>query len=44
VPPTLQSKTEIDGLTPATAYFFHFRGITKDGKGDWSQVVSLLVT
>lgn len=34
VPPTLQSKTEIDGLTPATAYFFHFRGITKDGKDE----------
>jgi hypothetical protein len=31
-------------LTPETTYLLHFRGITKDGKGDWSQVVSLLVT
>jgi len=44
VPPTLQSKTEIDGLLTATAYFFRFRGITKAGTGDWSQVVALLVT
>ena len=43
VPPTLQAKADIDALTPATAYFFRFRGITKAGKGDFSQVVSLLV-
>jgi hypothetical protein len=44
VPPTLQAKTEIDGLLTATAYFFRFRGVIKTGTGDWSQVVSLLVT
>jgi hypothetical protein len=27
------------GLTPATPYFFRFRGVTKAGEGDWSQVV-----
>jgi hypothetical protein len=43
VPPTLQAKVEIDGLTPATAYFFRFRGVTKAGTGDWSQVVSIMV-
>jgi hypothetical protein len=44
VPPTLKAKADIVGLTPATAYFFRFRGVTKLGTGDWSQVVSLLVT
>jgi hypothetical protein len=44
VPPTLKAKADISGLTAATAYFFRFRGITKTGTGDWSQVVSLLVT
>jgi hypothetical protein len=44
VPPTLQSKVHVVGLTAATAYFFRFRGITKAGAGDWSGVVSLLVT
>jgi hypothetical protein len=43
-PSTLQSKTEIDGLSPGTAYFFRSRGITKAGPGDYTQVVSLLMT
>jgi len=43
-PTTLQSKTDILGLTPGTMYFFRFRGTTKTGEGDWSQVVSLLMT
>jgi energy-converting hydrogenase Eha subunit A len=32
------------GVAAAAAYFFRFRGITKAGTGDWSGVVSLLVT
>jgi hypothetical protein len=43
-PSTLQAKTEIDGLSPGTAYFFRGRGITKAGPGDYSQVVTLLMT
>jgi hypothetical protein len=43
-PSTLQSKTSIPGLTPATSYFFRSRGMTKAGVGNWSQVVSLLMT
>src|SRR5579859_3344581 len=31
VPPTLKAKTDIVGLTSATAYFFRFRGITPAG-------------
>jgi hypothetical protein len=42
-PITLQAKTDILGLTAATTYYFRFRGVTKAGEGDWSQVVSLLV-
>jgi hypothetical protein len=43
-PTTLQAKTDISGLTPATTYYFRFQGVTKAGVGDFSQVVSLLVT
>jgi hypothetical protein len=43
-PSTLQSKTDILGLSTATAYFFRFRGVTKAGEASWSQVVSLVVS
>jgi hypothetical protein len=43
-PSTLQAKTDIAGLTAGTAYFFRFRGVTMAGEGNWSQVLSLLVT
>jgi hypothetical protein len=42
-PASLEAKTEITGLTPATTYYFRFRPVTKDGEGDWSQVASLIV-
>jgi hypothetical protein len=42
-PFTLEAKTEIAGLTPATTYYFRVRPVTKDGEGDWSQVASLIV-
>jgi hypothetical protein len=41
--PTLQAKTDIEGLTPATLYYFRVRSLTKAGVGDFSQVVSLVV-
>ena len=41
--PTLQAKTTVSGLTSGTTYYFRARSLTKDGEGDWSQVVSLLV-
>lgn len=43
-PSTLQAKTDVGGLTPATTYFFRVRPVTKDGEGNWSQVVSLIVS
>jgi hypothetical protein len=42
-PQTLQSSTVIYGLTPKTEYFFQVRITTKDGAGDWGQLVSLVV-
>jgi transglutaminase-like putative cysteine protease len=41
---TLQSSTVIGGLTPAMSYSFQLRVTSKDGPGEWSQVVSLVVT
>jgi hypothetical protein len=43
LPSTLQSKTTVSGLTPATTYQFRYRATTKAGEGDWTQVTSLLV-
>jgi hypothetical protein len=41
--PTLEAKTEIDGLPVATIAQFRFRSVTKAGTSDWSQPTSLLV-
>ncbi len=40
---TLQSKTTITGLTPATTVLFRHRAITKTGPDAWSQPVSMIV-
>ena len=44
----LPSRAEIGPCAPCVgghdAYFFHVRGVTKAGEGNWSQVVSLLMT
>jgi len=42
-PPTLQSKTTIAGFTPGTIAYFRHRAVTKTGRTDWSQPVSLMV-
>lgn len=43
-PSTLQAKTTISGLPVAVACQFRFRAVTRTGEGDWSQVVTLLVS
>jgi hypothetical protein len=43
LPPTLQAKTTVAGLTVASTVYFQYRAITKTGAGDWSQSVSILV-
>ena len=43
VPDTMKARTEISGLTSASTYHFRFRARTRAGRGDYSQIVSLLV-
>jgi hypothetical protein len=42
-PVTLQAKTTVLGLTPGATVTFRYRGVTKTGEGDWSQLVTLIV-
>jgi hypothetical protein len=42
-PVTLQAKTTIVGLTPGATVQFRYRAVTKNGEGDWSQTILLLV-
>jgi hypothetical protein len=43
VPETMQASTIISGLTPGKVYYFRFRALTRKGKRDYSQPVSLMV-
>jgi hypothetical protein len=43
LPPTLQAKTGVSGLTVATLYYFRVQVLLMTGEGDWGQVVSLVV-
>jgi hypothetical protein len=43
LPETIQAKTGIAGLTAGTTYYFRVQSVTKDGLGNWSQIVSLMV-
>jgi hypothetical protein len=43
LPPTLQAKTSVSGLTAGTTYYFRAQALTASGEGDWGQVVSFLV-
>ena len=42
-PPTVQAKTSVSGLATGTSVEFKYRAVTKDGAGDWSAAVVLLV-
>ncbi|MGH7294731.1 MAG: hypothetical protein ACRELB_07360 [Polyangiaceae bacterium] len=42
-PATLQAKTTIVGLPAGTFVQFRYKTVTKDGEGDWSQALALLV-
>ena len=44
MPGTLQAKTTVAGLTAGTTVQFRYQALTKDGEGNWSQIVSLLVS
>jgi hypothetical protein len=43
LPPTLQAKTSVSGLQPATVVELKYRAVTKTGATDWSPTVSLVV-
>jgi hypothetical protein len=43
LPVVLQAKTTAVGLTPRQRHSFRVRVVTKNGPGDWSQAVSLVV-
>jgi hypothetical protein len=40
---TVRADKELSGLAQGTRYFFRVRSVTKEGVGNWSQVLSLLV-
>jgi hypothetical protein len=42
-PVTLQAKTVVEGLTPGASALFRYRPVTKQGEGDWSQSVALII-
>jgi len=42
-PVTLQAKTIVQGLIPGGTVTFRYRGVTKAGEGDWSQLVTAIV-
>jgi hypothetical protein len=43
LPFTTQASTTVSGLTPGSTVHFRYRPVTKDGAGDWSQPVSIMV-
>ncbi len=43
LPSTIQARTTVTGLPPATNASFRYRAVTKTGVADWSEVISLLV-
>jgi hypothetical protein len=43
IPPTLQAKTGVSGLTVGTTYYFRVQPLTPTGESNVSQVVSLVV-
>ncbi len=43
LPETTKSFTSVAGLTPGQTYYFRLRTLTRAGKSDYTQIVSLLV-
>jgi len=43
LPETLQAKTTVTGLKPGATYYFRYATLTKNGKSDWSRIVSIIV-
>jgi hypothetical protein len=43
LPPTLQAKTGVSGLTAGTVYYFRVQPLLPTGEGDWGGIVSFMV-
>jgi hypothetical protein len=43
VPFTVQASTTVSGLQPGSTVYFRYRAVTKDGTGDWSEPVGVIV-
>ena len=43
LPETFMTKLIVNGLTPATMYWFRLRTVTKVGPSEWSPPISLIV-
>jgi hypothetical protein len=43
LPPTLQAKTAVSGLTPQTTVQFRYRAVSKTGATDWNPAIAFLV-
>ena len=40
---TMQAKTLVSGLQPGSTWLFRYRPVTKDGEGDWSDALPIIV-
>ena len=43
LPFTVQARTTVTGLKPGSKVGFRYRAVTKDGAGDWSEPVAMIV-
>jgi hypothetical protein len=43
LPPTIQAKTAVSGLTAGTMYYFRVQPLLPTGEGNWGDVVSFMV-
>jgi hypothetical protein len=43
LPSRMQANTTVSGLTPGATYFFRYRILTRKGRGDWSDAISIVV-
>ena len=42
LPETFNTKTDVEGLVPATVYSFRLRTVTKNGPSEWSSPVTII--
>jgi hypothetical protein len=40
----MQSRTKMTGVPPRIVMLFRYRALTREGQGEWSRVIAVLVT